>query len=177
METTNSKSKDQTYLDKGKGKYSLVHGGLLVLIIASTPILFYLYDDFPSDSQVWDAYLFSIETNYTSVYHLAWYLSGKVIPLLLLFIWFFTCKHWWHWIILVPIAMYSFQLWGIINESNNIDEVEIYYLLPLMMVLVPFVYLIRAKLFDKVRGDDLKSFEEELAQEKSIWQQIKDLFR
>ena len=51
------------------------------------------------------------------------------------------------------------------------------YILPLMMILIPAVYVIRAKLFDKVRGDDLKSFEEELGQKRSTWQQIKDLFR
>ena len=175
MDKQNNKLYHQTFQDKGK--YSLVHGGIVVLIIACTPILFYLYKEFPSDSQVWETFLFTIETSYSSVYHLAWYLTGKVIPLLLLLIWFFTCKHWWHWIILVPIAMYSFQLWGLINESNQLDEVELYYLLPLMMVLVPFVYVIRAKLFDKVRGDDLKSFEEELGQKRSTWQQIKDLFR
>ena len=45
------------------------------------------------------------------------------------------------------------------------------------MVLVPAVYLIRAKLFNKVRGDDLKEFEEDLMTEKTMWQQVKDLFR
>jgi hypothetical protein len=175
MDKQNNKLKDQTYQDKGK--YSLVHGGIVVLIIACTPILFYLYKDFPSDTQIWETFLFTLETNYTSVYHLAWYLTSKSIPLLLLLIWFFTCKHWWHWIILVPIAMYAFQLWGIINESNKLDEVELIYILPLMMILIPAVYVIRAKLFDKVRGDDLKSFEEELGQKVSTWQQIKGLFR
>ena len=56
-------------------------------------------------------------------------------------------------------------------------ELEIYYLIPLMMVLVPFVYLIRAKLFSKIRGRDLESFEAELLEKKSVWGQIKDLFR
>lgn len=45
------------------------------------------------------------------------------------------------------------------------------------MILVPFVYLIRAKLFAQMRKDDLKAFEEELLQKRSLWQQIKDLFR
>jgi len=44
------------------------------------------------------------------------------------------------------------------------------------LVLVPSVYLIRAKIFNKMRNDDLSSFEEELSQEKNTWQQIKDLF-
>ena len=73
--------------------------------------------------------------------------------------------------------MYSFQLWGIINESNNFDELEMYYIVPLLIVLVPAVYLIRAKLFNEVRGNDLKSFEEDLSIKKTLWEQIKDLFQ
>jgi hypothetical protein len=104
-------------------------------------------------------------------------LVSKGTPLLLLLLWFFTCKHWWHWIILVPIAMYAFQLWGVINESNNLDVLEIYYIIPLLIVLVPAVYLIRAKLFNEVRGKDLKSFEKDLMIKKTVWSQIKDLFQ
>ena len=74
--------------------------------------------------------------------------------------------------------MYSFQIWGLIRQSNGrYDELEIYYVIPLLLIIVPFVYLTRAKLFSKVRGDDLKSFEEELGTQKSVWGQIKDLFR
>ncbi len=73
--------------------------------------------------------------------------------------------------------MYAFQLWGVLNESNNLDELELYYLVPLMLVIVPAVYLIRAKLFNRITGNDLTSFEEELMEKKSTWQQIKDLFR
>ncbi|GER60526.1 hypothetical protein ULMA_26340 [Patiriisocius marinus] len=159
-----------------KGKKSLIVGGLLVIIIASTPILFYTYESFPN-STVWETYFFTLETNFPSWINFAYYLIGKSIPLLLLLIWFFTCKHWWHWIILVPIAMYSFQIWGVLNESNGMDEVELIYVIPLMMVLVPFVYLIRAKLFSKVRGNDLAAFEAELGQNRTLWQQIIDLFR
>lgn len=73
--------------------------------------------------------------------------------------------------------MYVFQLINILKQNLSADEVEIIYVIPIMMILVPFVYLIRAKLFSQMRSDDLKSLEEELFQERSIWQQIKDLFR
>lgn len=158
-------------------KKSLIYGGIVVILIALTPFIYYSYESFPLDSQVWETPFFSMTTKYPSFYNYAWFLTGKIIPILLLLIWFFTCKHWWHWIILVPLSMYVFQLWSIIHQSRSVDEIEIIYVIPLMMVLVPFVYLIRAKLFNKVRGDDLKSFEEELLQERSLWQQIKDLFR
>lgn len=171
-------NKSITHSDRqSTGKKSLIIGGIVVLLIAISPFIFYSYKSFP-ESQVWETSLFTLNTNFPSWFAYAWYLTGKIIPLYLLLLWFFTCRHWWHWIIIVPISMYIFQLWGLVRESNNIiDELEIYYLLPLMMVVIPAVYLVRAKLFAKVRGDDLKTFEEELARERSVWQQIKDLFR
>jgi hypothetical protein len=57
------------------------------------------------------------------------------------------------------------------------DELEIYYVIPLMMFLIPAVYLIRAKLFAKIRMNDLQSIEEEFMTKRTFWQQIKDLFR
>ena len=176
MTKPNNKSTQKTSTFRKTDSKSLFLGGLIALVIAICPFLFYSYESFPN-SKVWETSFFTLETNYASIAHLAWYFTGKAIPLLLLLIWFFTCKHWWHWIILVPIAMYSFQLWGVINENQGLDELELYYILPLMMVVVPFVYLIRAKLFNQMRNESLESFEEELTTKRSFWQQIKDLFR
>ena len=87
-----------------KGKKSLVLGGIIVLLIAITPFLFYSYESFPK-TKIWETSYFSWETGFPDWYGFAWYSIGKIIPLYLLLLWFFTCKHWWHWIILVPIAM------------------------------------------------------------------------
>ncbi|NER15613.1 hypothetical protein GWK10_00225 [Spongiivirga citrea] len=137
----------------------------MALVIAISPYLFYLYESAPTDSQVWNTYFFDIKTNvYASVNLMLWIWTGKVIPLILLIFWFFTCKHWWYHVILIPIAMYVFQLFSLFNSENGIfDVVEIYYLIPIMMVIIPFVYLIRLKIFDKVvHGIDLKKLDEEL---------------
>jgi len=157
-------------------KKNLLSGGVIVFLIAITPILFYSYKSFP-DVKIWETSFFNIKTDFYSWFDFAWYFVSKFIPIYLLLIWFFTCKHWWHWIILVPLAMYSFQLWGVLNENKGLDELELYLLFPLMMVLVPSVYLIRAKLFNKIRGNDLEAFEEELSAERTTIQQLKDLFR
>ena len=104
-------------------------------------------------------------------------MMGKFVPMLLLIIWFITCKHWWYHVILIPIGMFAFQLFNVINDDVRItDEVEIWWLFPIMLIIVPLVYLIRAQLTTKLEEKDLKRFEEELATRKSIWQQIKDLF-
>lgn len=73
--------------------------------------------------------------------------------------------------------MFAFQLFSVINDDVGItDEVEIWWLFPIMLVIIPFVYLIKAKLTNKLAGTDLKSFEEDLISKKNLWQQIKDLF-
>jgi len=155
---------------------NLFAGSLVVIIIAITPLLFYSYKSFP-DVKIWETSFFTAETAFRSWFDYTWYLANKIIPLLLLFIWFFTCKHWWHWILLIPIGMYSFQIWGLIQENEGVDEIELYYVFPIMMIVVPSVYLIRAKLFNTLRGTDLKAFEEELGANKTLFQQLKDLFR
>ena len=155
---------------------NLFAGSLVVIIISITPLLFYSYKSFP-DVKIWETSFFTAETAFRSWFDYTWYLANKIIPLLLLFIWFFTCKHWWHWILLIPIGMYSFQIWGLIQENEGVDEIELYYVFPIMMIVVPSVYLIRAKLFNTLRGTDLKAFEEELGANKTVLQQLKDLFR
>jgi len=155
---------------------NLFAGSLVVIIIAITPLLFYSYKSFP-DVKIWETSFFTAETAFRSWFDYTWYLANKIIPLLLLFIWFFTCKHWWHWILLIPIGMYSFQIWGLIQENEGVDEIELHYVFPIMMIVVPSVYLIRAKLFNTLRGTDLKAFEEELGANKTLFQQLKDLFR
>ncbi len=73
--------------------------------------------------------------------------------------------------------MFSFQLFSVINDDANFtDEVEIWWLFPIMLVIVPLVYLIKAKLSNQLIGKDLRAFEEELGAKKSFWEQIKDLF-
>lgn len=78
---------------------------------------------------------------------------------------------------MIPIGMFAFQLFNVINDDASfVDEVEIWWLFPIMLVIIPLVYLIRAKITNQLVGKDLKSFEEDLTSKKNIWQQIKDLF-
>lgn len=93
-----------------------------------------------------------------------WFLLGKIVPFYLLVTWFFTCKHWWYHIILIPAMMYAFQIFEVIySEDNIVDTENIWWLLPVCMVVIPFVYLIRIKLYDKhVHGIDLEAMEAEL---------------
>ncbi|WP_047415174.1 hypothetical protein [Cellulophaga sp. Hel_I_12] len=151
-------------LSTKKKSKSILIGSVVALLIAITPYLFYIYEYFP-DEPIYNTWLFDYESKFNlSIYVTMWLIMGKLIPLMLLILWFFTCKHWWYHIILIPIAMYSFQIFSAFAQDTNIiDEVEIFWLIPIMMVVTPFVYFIRVKLFDKhVLGIDLDAMDAEL---------------
>jgi len=143
----------------------LLTGSLIAISIAFSPYIFYLYEIFPS-GPVWETSLFTYRSlYYEDVLTAAWTYLGKIVPLLLLFIWFFTCKHWWYHVILVPIAMYGFQLIGTVYDdvylrTDYIDINQLIYLAPFFIIILSIVYLIRVKIFDRIYGLDLSELEE-----------------
>ncbi|MBE7639018.1 hypothetical protein GUB10_01620 [Salegentibacter sp. BLCTC] len=158
---TNSKNKLST---DQQSKFLLL-GSIIALTIASSPYIFYLYEIFPN-GKVWENSFFTYESlYYENVMTAAWTYLGKIVPLFLLFIWFFTCKHWWYHAILIPIAMYSYQLVISIYQDvylrvDPLDTNQLIYLAPFFILILSIVYLIRIKIFDRVYGIDLSEIDE-----------------
>lgn len=149
---------------KSRFQSKIVINTIVALIIAVTPYLFQLYEYVP-ETEIWETPFFTISNrNYIDVKTLAWVFLNKAIPLLLMIIWFLTCNKWWYHVILIPMFMFGFQLFGAIeNKSGILDVVEIYWLIPIMMMIIPFVYFIRIRLMDKlVHGIDLEKIDKEL---------------
>jgi low affinity Fe/Cu permease len=146
-------------------KKQLIIGSIIATYIAITPYLFTLWENFP-DQPTWDTFLGSYTSPYyESVQILVWTLLGKFIPLFLLIIWIFTCRHWWYHVLLVPIAMYVYQIITVLNDDLEFsEENQILYLLPVMAVIIPSIYLLRAKMFNKLNdaGKTMEELEEEL---------------
>ncbi len=141
-------------------------GSLIAFLIAFSPYIFYLYEIFP-DGPVWENSLFIYESKYYESVNVAmWTYFGKITPLFLLFIWFFTCKHWWYHAILIPIAMYAFQLTVAFYDdvylegSRFMDTDGLIYLAPFFFIIIVIVYLIRIKIFDRIYGIDLSELNE-----------------
>ena len=75
-------------------------------------------------------------------------------------IWFFTCKHWWYHAILVPICMFFFQIVNVLNDDLSFtDSVDIYYMAPIILIALIFLYTIRMKIFDRIHNIDLSELE------------------
>ncbi|MER3373640.1 MAG: hypothetical protein RIM83_03300 [Allomuricauda sp.] len=150
---------------KKKIRKRFVLEGLITLLIVLSPIMFYSYKYMPSDTESLDFILFKVGTNgFADARTAVWFYLIKLIPLVLLVIWFVTSKQWWYHAVLIPISMYSFQLYSAIFESSQeVDENEVFYVIAVSMVVVPIVYFIRVKLVDKhVHGIDLDAMDTEL---------------
>jgi hypothetical protein len=166
--------------DKIVFKKNILGGSIIATIIASTPLIFNLYRSVP-DTKVWDTFLFTYESGwYESVAVSAWTLLGQAIPLILLLIWFFTNKHWWYHALIVPIAMYVYQIIETLTaDTYIIDKNLIIYLLPVMAIIVPSIYLIKAKMFNKINdaGKTLEELEEEfMIKPKTFMEKLKQYF-
>lgn len=176
------KNLDQ-YLPTGnkKNKSSIIIGSFIALFVAATPYLFYLYESVPT-TRVWNTFLFSYDSGdgWNDANFAMWVLTSKLIPLLLIFIWFFTCRHWWYHVLLVPITMYIYQIFGIFNENiDYIDQFQLIYLVPVMGIVIPSIYLVRAKMFDKLNtaNKSLEELEQEfMMKPKNMWEKIKQYF-
>ncbi len=156
-------------------------GSIIATLIAGSPFLFYLYNYVPPTAQ-WDTLLFSYHSGfYENAQTAMWMLTGKLITLLFLVIWFFTCRHWWHHALLVPISMYIYQIFLAIYQDTNssVDNFDLVYLLPIMALIIPSIYLIRAKVFDKINdaGKTMQELEDEFKiRPKGVFGKLKEYF-
>ena len=167
----------KTSISRGK---EIILGSIIATILAITPFLFTLYKSVP-DRKIWSTFLFTYDSKYyESALIMVWTLSSQAIPLLLLLIWFFTNRHWWYHSLLVPIAMYVFQIIETLNSDLYFtDQNLIIYLLPVMIVIIPSIYLIRARFFYRINTIDksMQDLEDELTfKPKSLWGKIKQYF-
>ena len=154
-QSTKEKSKYRETTRSAQNR-TLLTGTLIAVSLIVTPYVFTLYNLFP-EGHLWESPFGTYDSQYyESVHVAAWTLMGKLIPLYFLLIWFFTCKHWWYHAILVPICMYAWQSFGIVNEDIIFTDLNgIYVLAPLILGMAIFSYVIRTRVFDKIHGIDL----------------------
>lgn len=178
MEQKLTKQKSKTRIKEGNK--NIVIGSIIATLIAVSPYLFYLYESVP-DTKVWSTFLFTYNSGYLESANTAmWVLMGKITPLYLLLIWFFTCRHWWYHVLLVPISMYVYQIFNTLNQDIKfMDSNQLIYLIPIMAIIIPSIYLIRAKMLNEINQVDksLEELEEEFKiSPKNLWEKIKQYF-
>lgn len=125
---------------------SLLTGSIILVIIILSPYLLYIYQYLPNTT-TWETPFFTVKSGlFYSVFAFGHAIFSKIVPLILLFIWFIDSKSWWFHAIAVPISAYIFQLVSVINDSAEyFDQVEFAYSIPVSAIVLTILYLIRAK--------------------------------
>jgi len=151
---------------KRKAKKKIFLESILVFFIAVAPFIYKIYEFLPYDADGNASILgLSFGNNgFPDTQTYLWFLTSKIVPLYLLIFWFLTSRDWWYHIIIIPIAMFAFQLFEVFFDSDSyVDTDNIWWLIPICMITIPFVYFIRIKLYDKhVHGIDLEAMDAEL---------------
>lgn len=146
-------------------KSRFLFGGVIAILLVTTPFLFYLYKYAPADSDTWETSLITIKSGgFTSVQGFMHQLISKGIFVLMTTLWFITSRDWWKWAILVPLIMFLFQLSGVVNyQIDYIDKFDFWYALPVITPVIIILIWVSHEL-NKVVGDlDLKDeIEDEL---------------
>lgn len=143
---------------KNNKKYSLFTGSIIVLIILASPYLLYFHNSIPEDAENWETIFGTLKGGYYDTAQVfVYFILSKIVPLLLLVIWFLTNKHWWVHALIIPISVYLFQLIGVINDSAEpIDKIEFIYTIPIAVIVLVILYFIRSKMALYIQAVDLK---------------------
>ena len=143
---------------KNNKRTSLLLGSFITLIICVSPYLLYVHNNIPDDLTEVKTFLGTIKAGYyPSVTTYVYFVFAKFVPLLLLLIWFITCKHWWVHALIIPITVYLFQLISVINDSEDyVDEVTFIYTIPITLIIIVLLYFARNRISVYIQAIDLK---------------------
>lgn len=66
--------------------------------------------------------------------------------------------------------MYILQLISVIRDDiSNVDEVEIFYIAPFIIIILALLYAIRVKVFDKIHNIDISEMDSLLPRDRKRW--------
>ncbi|WP_452226931.1 hypothetical protein [Lacinutrix cladophorae] len=119
---------------------------VVALLILVLPFLFYLYKLAP-DTPIWDTGWLLIDSGiWESANLYLWLFCTKLLIIISLSIWFVTCKHWWRYVILVPLIIELFKFSSFYKKSEVIDEIEYLQGLPFIIPVILFILFISKKI-------------------------------
>lgn len=121
----------------------------ILLLIIITPFLFFLYTIAPEDVTEWKTRFFHINLSKTGddVNATLWYFSYKLLIVFVFILWFITCKHWWRYVLLVPLFVELHKISRAYYELNyGIGNYNFYYSFILSVPLIILLFILSKKL-------------------------------
>jgi hypothetical protein len=112
-----------------------------IILLASIPFLYILTRLIPNGPQSYSLGWFYVHDHgFEDLSSFVWYITLKIFLLIPLLIWFISSRTWWRYAILVPIILYTYQLWETLkNESKTIDQFELFKAAPAILFILGLI--------------------------------------
>ena len=101
----------QLFNNLSRERKLLVWDTVFAIIVVFSPFLLYthlLFDDSPNGFFYFLG--FQYQTKFLSLSIFVWYLWSKIIPILLLTVWYYSISEWWKYFILLPLGLLIYTL-------------------------------------------------------------------
>ncbi|WP_204345161.1 hypothetical protein [Psychroserpens algicola] len=120
---------------------------IIVLIIIISPFAFYFHVLAPT-TKVWDTKFFTIDAGYfENVKNYLWIYAYKTLTILMISIWFVTCKNWWRLVLLIPLSIEFSKFISFLNDRYNfLDNYGFAHSLPIFLMFSFLLLFIAKKL-------------------------------
>jgi hypothetical protein len=111
------------------------------IILASIPILYILSRLIPEGPKSFSYGWFYIHDHgFKDLHIFFWYIFYKIFALLPLMIWFISSKNWWRYAIMVPITLFTYQIWEMFkDDSNVVDQFELVKAAPAILFIIGLI--------------------------------------
>lgn len=127
---------------------------LSVIYLMSTPFWYRMYTYVPKDYEFYFFLMVAPNAQLGGFDVFVYYSVMKIVLILCLMIWFVTSIKWYRTMILIPLTIYSYQLFELLFlDSGKMDELEIGRSLPVI-----FIILLTTIFISKMYRWDIKSY-------------------
>lgn len=141
-----------------KTSKSLRTDSIIIVAIFLATYLLFVFEFFPEQKEI-SILGYTYQSGYfESIKVTAFMVFSKLVPILLIGIWFVTNKSWWYHVLLIPLSVYVFQLISVINDDLAVlDVLEFYQSLLITIPIAMLLYVTRRKLQFYITAFDLKA--------------------
>nr|WP_321234832.1 hypothetical protein [uncultured Psychroserpens sp.] len=120
---------------------------IIISIIIVSPFAFYFHVLAPK-TKIWETILFTIDAGYfEKINNYLWIYSYKILTILMVSIWFITCKNWWRLAILFPLSFEFSHFISFLNDRYQfLSNYSHFHSIPIFLIFGFLLFLISKKL-------------------------------
>ncbi len=115
---------------------------VVIFIVTLIPFLFFIYRLVP-DTNIWvtDFFVIDFGSFFESSQYFFWFMSVKILTLMLLSLWYLTCRNTWRYVLFLPIAAEIHKAYTLL-KTFQLDREYIPTIFESTIYFIPYILII-----------------------------------